>query len=433
MLDVVRGDATGVVMPAHAEALRSASEGFLTEAFRASGLLAEDNRIARIVRCTPCTGGSTGHKLFLSVRYARPQAGLDEELFVKFSRDFDDPLRDQGRFEMESEVRLAALSRHPRFPIAVPTAYFADYHAATGTGLLITSRVAFGQDAIQPQLVKCSDHTLSDPLAYYRTILSALARLAAAHKSGEFGGEVARLFPFDPAKAAAADPIAWDEDALRGLVQTYRRFAERCPQLLPADIADPDFIAGFETDALRVLRHETEIKRFLHADTDYIALCHWNAQLDNAWFWHDPAGDLQCGLIDWGRVRQMNLAYALWGCLVGAEVWVWERHLDELLTLFISEFHAHGGPPIAFARLKLHLQLYAATIGVAGIMIAPERILLRLPQAAAAAGPHDPVFEQSEEARGFLHILTVFMSFWRSSDIGKNLEQALSLFDRDIG
>lgn len=423
MSDFVTGDMTGLSMPAHAEALLAAGAPFLTEAFRTSGLLASDNRVARIVSAEPCPGGSTGHKLFLAVEYAAPQAGLDEALFVKFSRDFADPLRDQGRHEMTSEVRLAALSRHPAFPVAVPTAYFADYHAETGTGLMITSRVAFGQNGIEPQLVKCADHKLSDPLAYYRTVLLSLARLTAAHKSGKFGGEVERLFPIAPDEAAAVDPIPWGEDALRGLVQTYRQFVARCPQLLPEAVTDPEFIVGFENDALRVLRHEAVIKRFLHTDPDYIALCHWNAQLDNAWFWHDETGALRCGLIDWGRVRQMNLAYALWGYLVGADIWVWERHLDELLALFIAEFHAHGGPPLELARLKLHLQLYAATIGLAGIMIAPERILLRLPEAEIASGPRDPLFEQSEEARGFLHILTVFMSFWLSSGIGASLDR----------
>ena len=29
-----------------------------------------------------------------------------------------------------------------------------------------------------------------------------------------------------------------------------------------------------------------------------IALCHWNANIDNAWFWREPDGALRCGLID---------------------------------------------------------------------------------------------------------------------------------------
>ena len=207
---------------------------------------------------------------------------------------------------------------------------------------------------------------------------------------------------------------------------SYADFARRCPQLLPAPIADPAFIASFERQALRVLDHEEAIKRFLHADDSLIALCHWNAQIDNAWFWRDPDGVLQCGLIDWGRVRQMNLAYALWGCLVGADLAIWERHLDELLALFVAEFTSHGGPDMDMAKLKLSLQLYAATIGLAGIMIAPERILLRLPEAEFAAGPGDPVIRAHEEARCFLHILTIFLSQWRSQDFGASLDRMLA-------
>ena len=32
---------------------------------------------------------------------------MHEDLFVKFSRDFDDPIRDNGRTQMEMEVRFA--------------------------------------------------------------------------------------------------------------------------------------------------------------------------------------------------------------------------------------------------------------------------------------------------------------------------------------
>ena len=59
------------------------------------------------------------------------------DLFVKFSRDFDNPIRDRGKTQMESEVRFASLSREPGFPITVPATQFADYHRETGTGLLI--------------------------------------------------------------------------------------------------------------------------------------------------------------------------------------------------------------------------------------------------------------------------------------------------------
>src|SRR5579859_173938 len=127
-MDFVRGDATGLMIPAHGDALRTGGEVLLTEALRAFGALSSRNRVARITRFERCPGGSTGQKFFLSVDYERLEPGLHADLFVKFSRDFEDPIRDErGKYEMDSEVRLAAISRLPTFPIRVPSAYFADY------------------------------------------------------------------------------------------------------------------------------------------------------------------------------------------------------------------------------------------------------------------------------------------------------------------
>ena len=75
------------------------------------------------------------------MRYRRPAAGLHTELFVKFSRDFDDPIRDRGRTQMEQEVRLAALALSEDFPIPVPRPQFGDYHRESGTGILIAERI----------------------------------------------------------------------------------------------------------------------------------------------------------------------------------------------------------------------------------------------------------------------------------------------------
>lgn len=424
-LDFVRGDATGLAIPAQAEALRAAGEAFLTEAFRSFGSLSPDNRIVRITRFEPFPGGNSGHKLFLSVEYAHAEPGLHTDLFVKFSRDFTDAFRDRRRHELEAEVRLAALSRLPGFPINVPAACFADFHRESGTGILITQRIAFGSGGIEPLRPKCMDHELADPLAYYRAIVATLARLAAAQKSGLLSPQVDALFPFDPETAAADIPIPWDEQQLRERVARYAAFAASCPQLLPPHVASTQFIAGLEREVVRFLRHEATIKRFLLADRDFIALCHWNTNIDNAWFWRDPSGALQCGLLDWGLVRQMNVACALWGGLCGASLEIWDRHLDELLALFSGELHAHGGPRLDVAELRLHLHLSVAMLGLALMMDVPALVLSRLPEAVSAHGPLDPVLHKSEVARSFLHVFTAFLNLWETHDFGASLDQLL--------
>src|SRR5206468_2967030 len=111
-----------------------------------------------IRRCEPFLLGSSGAKLELSVEYSRPEPGLPTELFVKFSRDFDDAFRDRRRGELESEINLAALSRLPTFPTTVPAAVFGDIHRESGTGLLITERIPLGVAPIEPLHHKCMDH-----------------------------------------------------------------------------------------------------------------------------------------------------------------------------------------------------------------------------------------------------------------------------------
>jgi hypothetical protein len=422
--DFVTGDALRLAIPAHPAALAAAGAAFLTQAFRAFGALAPANEVTGLAAIEPCPGGSTGAKLFLTLDYARPQAGLPRDLFVKFSRDFDDPVRDLQRGELESEVRLGQLSRHPGFPVAVPVACFADYNHASGTGLLVTGRVAYGEGGIEPHRAKTLDWRMPDAFGHYRAIVTALAKLAAAHRSGALGGEVERLFPFDRDAALAANPIAHDEARIGLLVARYAEFVARSPRLLPDRLRGPAFVAKLERDAIAVLRHERTIKRFLHDDPALIALCHWNANIDNAWFERDAHGRLSCGLIDWGHVRQMNMAYALWGCLSGAEAEVWAR-LDELLALFVDELAAGGGPRVDPQELKLHLALYMAIMGVGFFLGAPARILKRLPEAADANGLRDPLFLDHESARNQLHMLIAMLDFWRAADFGACVEAML--------
>jgi hypothetical protein len=424
-LDFVRGDTTGLTIPAHGDALRSAGEAFLTDALRAFGSISPQNRVSRIARWEPFRGGNSGEKILLAVEYQHPQPDLHTDLFIKFSRDFTDAFRDRRRHELEAEVRLAVLSRLPAFPIPVPAAYFADFHQESGTGILITQRIAFGCGNIEALHPKCRDHELSEPIAYYRAIVSTLARLAAAHKSGLLAPQIDAYFPFDAERAAADDPIPWDEQQLRERVAHIGQFARSCPQLLPAQVAAPSFLARLERDAVRILRHEAAIKRFLHADRDFIALCHYNANIDNAWFWRDASGALGCGLFDWGRVRQMNVAYALWGSLCGASLDIWDSHLEELLALFTAELHAHGGPRLDVAELELHLDFYAATMGLATLIEAPALVLSRLPEAAGARDPLDPVFFKDDVARGFLHVFTAFLHLWQRHDFGASLDRLL--------
>jgi len=120
------------------------------------------------------------------------------------------------------------------------------------------------------------------------------------------------------------------------------------------------------------------------------------------------------------------VAYALWGSLCGASLEIWDSHLEELLALFVAELHAHGGPRLDVAELELHLDFYVATMGLATLIEAPTLVLSRLPEAAAAQGPLDPVFLKDDVARGFLHVFTAFLHLWQRHDFGASLDRLLA-------
>lgn len=424
MFESFAGDRTGFAIPAHPDALRDVGADFLTRAFRSFGSLAASNAVARITRLEHCPGGSTGQKMFLSVEYAKPDPALHTDLFVKFSRDFTDIRRDDpGRFEMRSEVPFMWLARQADFPIAVPRPYFADFDDESGSGLIVTEQIAYGEGSIEAHRRKTLDHqTLDDPLGHYRAVVKALARLSAAHKSGALNADIDAVFPFDPV-TGSADPIRYSEAELQAELDRCFAFAREAPQLLPAELRSAQFMEQMARDSFHIRRHEAAIQRFLTGNADLRALCHWNAHIDNCFFTDDPDEGLQCGFIDWGRAGQITFGSVLWGGLSAAHHDIWDHHLDELLALFVNEYRSHGGPAITVEQLEQHLTLHVAAMGTARVLAFPEIIRFRLPECVAATGPFDAMFEPVDPSRNCLGVYTNFLKFWQRQDFGAAVER----------
>ena len=325
---------------------------------------------------------------------------------------------------MEPEVRFASLSRAPEFPIEVPSPQFADYHRPTGTGILITERIKFGGNGVERQYHKCLDYEMPEPLEHYRALLTALARLAGTHRSGRLPGELTAPFPVDVQSATVGERPPLSEKKLERRVNQLAEFAQTHPGLLPAGAGSPGFLVCLRDDVPRVALHELAIARQLAYDPDYVALCHWNANIDNAWFWRDTDGALRCGLMDWGCVGQMNLGMALWGAMSGAETDMWETHLEELLHLFVTEYERCGGPLLDPARLRRHMLLYAASMGVAWLLDVPALIRRRFDTVPRTR--KDPRIRDDESVRAPLQMLSNLLSLWERHGVGDLLDTALA-------
>jgi hypothetical protein len=419
IVDWVPGDALGLDFPAHAEALTAGGPAFLTRAFRASEVISTDNAVTAITGSREISGGSTGKKLLLRLEYAKAEAGLEQELFVKFSRAFDDPVRDAARVQMELEVHLALLSRDPNFPITVPVCYFSDYHHESGTGILITQRVPFGQHGVEPQFAKCLDYlmTKADAVEHYRALIKSLATLAGTHKAGKLPDMVELYFPFDTSKLVVSQRADYTPEEIRERIEFYADFARRFPQLLPENISSEAFITRLLDEGPRFQAQISKVRQLLQSRPEMIALCHWNAHIDNAWFWRDESGELKCGLMDWGNVSQMNVAIALWGCLSAAEPFIWNDHLDELLQLFVTSFTEAGGEALDVEELRRHLTLNVAMMGLTWMLDSAAMIVKKVPNLDKASDRFDDNVQRDERVRSQLLIMTVFLSLWQRTDM----------------
>ncbi|RZK01963.1 MAG: hypothetical protein EOO76_08940 [Novosphingobium sp.] len=419
IIDWARGDIFGLDFPAHTEALKAGGPEFLTRAFRASGALAESNSITAITGIDEWTLGGTGVKALLSVAYEREAPGLSRDLFVKFSRNFQDAVRDGGRYHMPPEVRLANMSRDPGFPISVPRCFYADIAHDTLTGIIVTERIPYGQAAVEPHYPKCMDHVLPDPIEHYRVLISNLARLSGAHKAGRLGDAVQRHFPFDM-ESLIARRAGLEAELLRKRINRLAEFILQYSHLVPAHLADRDFLERFCAEAPLAVERQEQVWRFLYSRPDMIALCHMNANIDNAWFWREPDGRLVAGLIDWGSVGQMSVASSIWGCIGAAEPEIHDRHLDELLDLFITEYARAGGPPLDHGDLAQHLEMHVM-MSALHMTTAPPAILREIPDPRVATDRYDPIFTVNETARVQLKITVSLLNMWQRRDLGRYL------------
>jgi hypothetical protein len=419
IIDWARGDIFGLGFPVHPEALKSGGHEFLTRAFRASGALRQDNRVTQITGIDEWTLGGTGVKALLSVAYERDAPGLSRDLFVKFSRNFQDKVRDSGRYHMPPEVRLANLSRDPAFPVAVPKCFYADIQEDTLTGIIITERIPYGQGAIETHHPKCMDHILPEPLAHYRALITNLARLSGAHKSGRLGDSAERDFPLDLDMLIARRP-RFEAPLLVKRINRLAEFILQYPHLAPAHIAERAFLDGFCANAPLAAEQQEDIWRVLFSRPDMIALCHMNANIDNAWFWREPDGELRSGLIDWGSVGQMSVASSIWGCIGAAEPELHDRHLDELLEFFVAEYARAGGPRLDRRELAQHLEMHVM-MSALHMTTAPPAILREVPDPGVAADRYDPIFTANETARVQLKITISLLNMWQRRDLGRLL------------
>lgn len=163
-----------------------------------------------------------------------------------------------------------------------------------------------------------------------------------------------------------------------------------------------------QADALRAAAHDSARGLF--------ALCHWNANIDNAWFWRDEHGDIACGLMDWSNVGQINMVTAISSCLAFAEPDFVIEHLDHFLALFARVFEEAGGRPARPRGAEAAVRTANGPGGLQWPLGAVPLIERHIPELATVTDRFDSRIENDEFARTQLHMLTGHLMLWQTSD-----------------
>jgi hypothetical protein len=259
---------------------------------------------------------------------------------------------------------------------------------------------------------------MPDPVGHYRALLTAVARLAGTHRSGQLPRHLVEQFPVDLQAAAVGEPPTLTPDKLTRRIARLAEFASAHPGLMPANVRSPQFLDRLAHQAPQVMECQAAIWRRLAEATDYIAVSHWNANVDNAWFWTDADQVLQCGLMDWGCVSRLNLAMAIWGAMSGAEITLWDNHFDELIDLFCREVVAAGGPRLDPSEFERQILLYVVLMGITWLLDVPALLRVKAPEATRRT---DPAIKHDEGVRAPLQMLTNVLNLWESRDVGRLL------------
>ena len=113
-------------------------------------------------------------------------------------------------------------------------------------------------------------------------------------------------------------------------------FADEC-------VCDKGYQAQLAEEITDICAHRGSICKYLHSNADYIAYSHANANIDNAYWWRDDAGKLQCGFIDFGGYSAAPVT-----TLLATGIFSAEPEVGHFLSCAPSALnHPSPAPPLA--------------------------------------------------------------------------------------
>mmetsp|Transcript_25303 Transcript_25303/g.57517 ORF Transcript_25303/g.57517 Transcript_25303/m.57517 type:complete len:671 (+) Transcript_25303:38-2050(+) len=380
---VAPGMIYGLEFPWNQDMLAEFGPQWLTRAFHTAGTLDYHNAVTsvRVEKKIKVTGGNNAGKFLFDVTYRERAPGLHTKLFAKVPFLFSGPTKgDRISSSVYKQLMdLVEINTYRLLESALPTKtpkfYFGDISNETTNYILITERVPFAEMGgkwrkgplkpleIEGPYDKCKDFQIrGSPKEYYGLLMQTIARIAGLHKSGRMGDPEMIKACFMNPRAAADDPEAWglNPDASTGeapvavrrkLDSAYNFVSQTAKVVFPPYVGNSAFKKKFIKTLMTASAYTTEVMYFKHSHADYVALGHQNLNADNAYFWRDEQGALQCGVFDWGGFGTFSLGHKIWWTINCADFDHVSVNLSTYVDMFVAEYHASGGPRIDPERL----------------------------------------------------------------------------------
>lgn len=120
--------------------------------------------------------------------------------------------------------------------------------------------------------------------------------------------------------------------------------------------------------------YSAELNYWMHMNPDYVSLGHMNLNVDNAYFWRDENGKLDCGVFDWGGMGTSSYGGKLWWWYYCMDYEVFKNFLSDLLECFEKEYKASGGGQSLNTEQLYKMVIVAAVQQMDGLVSAVPQI-----------------------------------------------------------
>merc|ERR1711988_479311 len=107
-----------------------------------------------------------------------------------------------------------------------------------------------------------------------------------------------------------------------------------------------NYTKKFNEVMMKVNAYTAEMNYWMHMNHDYTALGHMNLNVDNAYFWRDTDGQLDCGVFDWGGMGSSSYGGKLWWWYYCMDYDVFAKSITKFLETFCEDYQAAGGPAL---------------------------------------------------------------------------------------